>query len=411
MSQDNLRVSIIGLHYAPESSGNAPYTTRLAERLVAQGHDVRVITGYPHYPEWKLAEGYSGWRRNEVINGVRIKRLRHFIPRRVTTLSRLHMELSFGVRLLLSRWGRPEVVIVVSPALFSTGFVCLRTRLGIRRPATGLWIQDLYSRGLEETGLGNSAAAKLMKLLEGLIVRSATKTAVIHQRFADYLVSTLDVPENKISVIRNWSHAESNGPLDRSALRRQYGWKNSEIIVLHAGNMGIKQGLENVVDAARLAASRGSRVRFVLLGDGNQRPRLQGLSDGVSNVQFMPPVSDDSFIPTLRSADVLLVNEMAGLREMSVPSKLTSYFATGQPVLAATDPNSTTANEIESANAGLVVPPTDPEALLAAAERLGNDTALSQRLGHAGMKFCQEHLSEAAAIRLYDSWVRELARN
>jgi glycosyltransferase involved in cell wall biosynthesis len=248
-----------------------------------------------------------------------------------------------------------------------------------------------------------------MKLIEGLIIRSASKVSVIHQRFAEYLVSTLDVPEGKVSVIRNWTHVEPNGPFDRAAVRQQHGWENDEIIVLHAGNMGMKQGLENVIEAGRLAETRGSKVRFVLLGDGNQRPRLQALSNGLTNVQFLAPVSNESFIPTLRSADVLLVNEMAGLKEMSVPSKLTSYFAAGQPVIAATEPNSTTATEIESSKAGLLVPTMDPEALLAAAERLGQDAALSEGLGSAGMKFSQEHLSEAAAIRYYDSWVRELA--
>lgn len=409
MPKFKYRITIIGLHYSPETSGNAPYTSRLAERLSAAGHEVRVQTGYPHYPEWKLAAGYTGWQRAEVINGVPVKRLRHFIPTRVTSLGRLHMELSFGLRLLFSKWEKTDVIIVVSPALFSSAFVVLRARLGIRRPSVGIWIQDLYSRGLEETGVGTSWSARMMKFIEGAIIRSATKVAVIHQRFADYLVDSFGVPESNISVIRNWTHVASGSSLDRGAIRRKFGWLDEDIVVLHAGNMGMKQGLRNTIEAAKLAEETGSKVRFVLLGDGNQRQSLEKDSAGLKRLQILPSVADDDFIPTLRSADILLVNEMAGLREMSVPSKLTSYFASGQPVIAATESDSTTANEIALSKAGLRVPPDSPQDLLEAAEDLGSDTVLSAKLGNAGVRFAELNLSEAAALAHYESWLTQMA--
>lgn len=94
---------------------------------------------------------------------------------------------------------------------------------------------------------------------------------------------------------------------------------------------------------------------------------------------------------------------------MSVPSKLTSYFLAGLPILAATESSSTTANEIEESGAGIVVPPMNPEALVAAAEQLGSDPDGSANLGAAGIRFSEHHLSESAAIGLYDTWIRELA--
>lgn len=256
--------------------------------------------------------------------------------------------------------------------------------------------------------MGNSRMARVMKSVEGLIIRSATRAAVIHDRFADYLTTSLKVPAQDVTVIRNWTHVKESGPLDRTAIRRSHGWSDDDIIVLHAGNMGMKQGLENVVQAARLAEADGSRVRFVLLGDGNQRSRLQEMSKGLSHLQFVAPVPNEEFISTLRSADILLVNEIAGLREMSVPSKLTSYFLAGLPVLAATESNSTTANEIESSGAGIIVPPMNAAALVAAAEQLGSDPDGSAELGAAGIEFSQHHLSESAAIGLYDTWIREM---
>ena len=409
MTSPNLRITILGLNYAPEPTGIAPYTTRLAELLAAEGHDVRVLTGYPHYPEWKLADGYSGWSRTELLNGVKVKRLRHFIPKTVTNAQRIHLELSFGIRLLFAKWHRPDAVLIVSPALFATALAVMRARFGLTRPSTGVWVQDIYSRGLEETGQAGSFSARIMKKIESFVLRSATKVTVIHDRFGDYLSSELGVPASDISTIRNWTHLPASATVDRTASRRQLGWADDDVIVLHAGNIGAKQGLGNVVEAARLGESRGSRVRFVLLGDGNQRAAVQQMAAGVSRIQFIDPLPDVWFQQALQSADILLVNEMSGLREMAVPSKLTSYFATGLPVIAATEADSTTAGEIVSSGAGIRVDPSAPEALLLAVERLSADPALSATLGAAGRDYAESTLSQDAAILGYSAWLTKLA--
>src|SRR5690606_33378551 len=137
-----------------------------------------------------------------------------------------------------------------------------------------------------------------------------------------------------------------------------------ELVVLHAGNQGAKQGLENVVEAARAADAQGAPVRFVLLGDGSRRAALQAAASGIRSIQLVDPLPEDRFPAALAAADVLLVNELAGLAEMSVPSKLTSYFDAGRAVLAATSAGSTTAHEIQASGAGVRVDAEDPQALL-----------------------------------------------
>lgn len=409
VTSKKLRITILGLNYVPEPTGIAPYTTRLAEQLVEAGHDVTVLTGYPHYPEWKLADGFGGWSRREVINGVKVQRLRHFIPHTVSNFQRMHLELSFGLRLVFARWHSPDAVLIVSPALFATALAITRARFGWRKPPTGIWVQDIYSRGLEETSSGNSLSTAIMKRLEGFVLRSATKVSVIHERFGDYLSSELGVPSTDIGTIRNWTHVHATPITDRPAARTRLGWGQDEVIVLHAGNLGVKQGLGNVVDAARLAEARKSRVRFVLLGDGNQKQNIRNVAKGVKKIQFIAPLPDDQFNEALQAADVLLVNELAGLREMAVPSKLTSYFASGRPIIAATESDSTTAGEIEQSGGGIRVDANAPEALLRAAEQLGNDPALSHSLGLAGQEYAAGTLSQEAAIVKYCAWLADLA--
>src|ERR1700759_4856220 len=199
---------------------------------------------------------------------------------------------------------------------------------------------------------------------ESAILSHATGTAVVHDRFADAAVQR-GVDPKRITVIRNWAHIESpTAAVDTAKVRLQHGWKPQERIVLHSGNMGAKQGLENVVAAARLADEQGIDIRFVLMGDGNQRRLVQEEAKDVLRIEFKDPLDAEDYSQVLACADVLLVNERPSVGEMSVPSKLTSYFSAGRPVLAATDANGVTAREIRDAGAGVVVPAGDPAALL-----------------------------------------------
>lgn len=402
-------MTILGLHYSPEPTGNAPYTSSLARGLRELGHQVRVVTGHPHYPDWKIWPGFGQWTRTERVDGVPVTRLRHYVPRRPTAITRLLSELSFGLRLLFASWGRPEVVLLVSPALFSSAIVMLRARLSRKRPGIGIWVQDLYSRGVAETGAGGRAAVALMTVVESSTLRAADGVAAIHERFKAVMVSRLRVHPDRVAVIRNWSHLPPIVTDDRVDVRARRGWRDDEVIVLHAGNMGAKQALENVVEAAKVADEQGAGIRFVLLGDGNQRARLERLAQGIDRIEFIDPLPDHEFLHTLASADILLVNELPGMADMAVPSKLTSYFGTGLPVLAATDSGSVTASEIAASGAGIRTDAGKPHALVEAALRLAAEPLSSREMGAAGREFRRNHLTAEAAINRYAEWLAGLA--
>lgn len=399
-------VLLVGLNYSPEPTGNAPYTTKLAEGLARTGHRVDVFTGYPHYPNWRVAEGYRGLSTKQLINGVPVIRLRHTVPAVPRTLNRLLMEVTFGLHTALRPWGQHDIVLVVSPGLFSSAFAVAKAR--VKGIPVAIWIQDLYSRGLEETG-GSSSMTKAIKWCESKILRACTGIAVIHGRFRDYVVDELEVSRENVDVIRNWTHIQHDPIFDREAARARLGWSSDETIALHAGNMGVKQGLENVVETARLADAFDSRVRFVLLGDGNRREALQVAGEGIRSLSFLKPLSDQEYSEALRAADVLVVNERPELREMSVPSKLTSYFATGLPVVAATHPESATADEIRASGAGVLVDPQRPSALLRGVERLRHNPVEAENLGRKGPIYAAGVLSEATAIGAYSQWLASLS--
>lgn len=409
MAQARLRIAIISLNFAPERTGIARYTTSLAQGLVKRGHDVQVITTHPHYPDWQIQAGYGEWRRDELVDGVRVRRLRHFVPKKPSWIPRALAEVTFGARSTFSSWGKPDVIIMPSPALFASSMVLARARLFARKSATVIWVQDLYSLGASETQGSKASIVGALAKVESATLRHADAVAVIHPRFRDTVVSELGVQRERAGVIRNWaSVAELDENLDRAAVRRRVGWANDETVLLHTGNMGVKQGLENIIETARLAEAISLPARFVFTGGGSQKDALVERAKGLSNVQFLDSLPDGEFEQVLNSADVLLLNEKPGVAEMAVPSKLTTYFSTGLPVIAATDAASISAAEIEASGAGLRVDPDDPAALLEAVTRLRAEPALRKRLGSAGLAFRDANLAEEAAIDHYVDWLREL---
>lgn len=404
------KVTIVGLNYAPEPTGIAPYTTGLARGLQERGFVVDVVTAFPHYPAWRAADHRRGRRLTEVVDGVSLKRIPHYIPSAPTNARRGLSEVTFGIGAVLTRWSKPDVVISPSPALLASAVVQLRARLGSRRPAFGVIVQDLYSAGLAEIATGGSLTVRALTSLERRVLQDANGVSTIHDRMRSRIVTDLGVDPARVRVIRNWTHVPPPAhDVPRDAIRDRMGWRPDELIVLHTGAMGEKQALQNVVDTARLVDKRDLRIRFVLMGDGGQRRSLQDRAAGVSAVRFADPVPTAFYSGVLAAADLLLVNERVGVADMALPSKLTSYFRSGRPVIAATGEDSTTAAELTASGAGVVVAPGDPEALLRVVRSFQGDTQRASELGARGPVYCEDVLSEKASLDAYANWVHDLA--
>jgi glycosyltransferase involved in cell wall biosynthesis len=407
---DPISVTVLGINYSPEPFGIAPYTAGLCQGLVSKGYRVNVVTGMPHYPEWRVSPEYRWeWTSSEALEGVSIKRVRHTVPKRSSNLRRLLMEATFGIRGVASNWKHPDVVICTTPALIATAAFCLRRRVSIgHKPVLGVWVQDLYAVGLSETQESASTAARLAGSMESWVMQEADGIVVPHNKFRTQMIQNLHVNPEKITTIRNWTHVHSAGAADRSAYRGRFGWADNETVVLHAGNMGVKQGLENVVRAAQVADKDDLNLRFVLMGNGNQRGALEAMAARTAHLEIRDPLPQDDFVAALQAADILLVNERPGVAEMSVPSKLTSYFQSGTPVLASVGTQSNTALEIKASSAGVIVDGGDPVRLVEAAVSLGRDASLRNKLGVNGIGYAAAELSESASIEKFDHWIRHM---
>ena len=393
---------MVGIYYAPEVTGTAVNNVDMAHSLRDAGHSVTVMTGMPHYPEWRVHEPYRGHlRRNELLDGVQVRRFRNYVPAHQTALTRGLYEATFLMNAAVTAiHPRPDLVIGVIPAL--TGGWLARfhaRRFGAR---FGLVFSDLTGKAAEQSGLpGGTSVARAVRRLELGLARSAAGIGIIADGFRDYLVAG-GVDDDRIHRIVNRNRASTQSPKEpRNEVRRRMGWSDEDFVVLHAGNMGYKQALDNVLRAAALSARR-RRLRFVLIGDGNQRAPLQRLARqlDVSNLEFLPLVPSADFDSLLAAADLLLVNQRGSVTDMSLPGKVTAYFAAGVPVIAAVAPESETAKEVERSGAGLVVSPDHPEALVAGIERLADDRGIYLQLAQAGAVYMHKYLASASTSNI-----------
>ncbi|ROS22977.1 glycosyltransferase involved in cell wall biosynthesis [Cellulomonas sp. PhB150] len=399
------RVTVVGINYAPESTGIAPYTTAMARALRDAGALVRVVTGVPHYPQWEVTDPRyrSGRRWHENVDGIDVLRVAHHVPPTADLGGRARMEATFLRNALPAvRGSGADAVVAVTPSLAGLAAGVL----GSRGAPLGVVVQDLTGAGAGESGTTGRAAARAITSGELWGLRRARLVGVIAPRFGELLVEA-GVDADRVVDVPNFTHITAS-TATRDEARQVLGWSTDEVIALHTGNMGMKQGLEVLVDAGRLAGEDGGCVRVVLVGDGNQRDRLVQLAHGLARVTILEPLDDERYGLALAAADVLLLNEKPGVREMSLPSKLTSYVATGRPIVAAVEPGGISHALLTQHGAAELVGAGDAAGVLAAVHRVSSDPARAGALVAAGSRMGAALWSAPAAEARYRAFVARL---
>ena len=405
-----MRILLIGLNYAPEVVGIGPYTTELAEHLAARGDEVSVLTSFPYYPHWRIDPAYQHKRPIlvEKINGVRVVRSPILLPgTRHKTFRRILFDSSLAVTSLMasSGIGAADVVICVSPPLQLAVTAWLIARP--RHARLVLHLQDLVpDAALSISMMKEGRAVRLARRLERFVYSRADRITVISQGFFDNLLGK-GVPAEKLRLLPNWVEMTNFNGASDPAMRATLGAQNSETLVVHAGNMGAKQGLETVVDAA--AALANENIVVALVGDGSYRRELEARATqlGLTNLKFVP--LQDDFPATLAAADILVLAQRSRLVDSVAPSKLLGYMASGKPVVAAVNEQSEAARLIRDAQCGIVVPPEDPAALAAALRDLRLRPAYLNRLGETGPSYVIAHYEKTLILEQWSRLLGEYA--
>ena len=169
-----MKILVYGINYSPELTGIGKYTGEMVEWLAAQGHEVRVITAPPYYPQWQVGENYSAWRYKREEGAATVWRCPLYVPKQPSTLKRLLHLGSFAVSsffpLMAQRRWKPDRIIGVVPTLFCTPGMRLLAKLSGAR--TVLHIQDYEVDAMLGLGLaGKGKGGKVAQLDCHLVVQ------------------------------------------------------------------------------------------------------------------------------------------------------------------------------------------------------------------------------------------------
>jgi colanic acid biosynthesis glycosyl transferase WcaI len=406
-----MRLLITGMNYRPEATGIGPYTAGLAEHLAGRGHDVVVTTTFPHYPHWTWQQPTGrGWG-TERLDGVEVRRARVVLPRCPRVRWRIAYDTSFAATVLLHgiAVSRCDLVLCVTPPIqgpFAGALLARRWRVPLVLLVKDLPLEAALSVGMMRPGRGHRAGEWLERKAYAL----ADRIVVIHPRFQRSLTRQ-GVPSSRMVVIPDWVDVEEirlRSP--EPDMRALLGSSNGEFVVLHAGNMGEKQGLGIAVDAARIAGQQAP-VRLALVGDGPQRRALEVMvrEGEIGNVRLLPLQAGSTFPRLLAAADALLLTQRADVLDSVAPSKLLAYMAAGRPILAAAHPQSVAAHLVTEAGCGVIVQPEAPEALAEAMRTLRADPERRRALGLSGRRFVERHFDKRVILARWEELLAETA--
>lgn len=399
-AEDRPRIALVGINYAPELTGIAVYSTGLAEYLAGEGHEVDVYTAFAYYPRWVKAPADGGrLYRRERLNGVNVRRHYLYVPARPTAVRRMLHELSFifcaSVGYLLGP--RAEVTFVVSPPLPLGLPMALLARLKGSRLV--FHVQDLQPDAALETGLLRPGAfARALLALERWTYAAAHRVSTISRAMLSRIESK-GVRQGKTFMLANWANDERIRPRNPDTEFRRDWALGERFVVLYSGNLGVKQGLDVLLDCARLM--RGdAEVAFVIVGDGGERPHLaaRALRERLDNVQFQPLQPEASLSELLATANVAVIPQRPGITDIVLPSKLGNLLAAERPIVATAYNDSELARTLVNAQCGVVVPPGDAQALAGAIARLKATPLEAARMAANGRRYMSERMSSAALL-------------
>lgn len=405
----DLRILIVSQYFWPESFRINDLALALQER----GYEVTVLTGLPNYPSGRLFEGYNWWKkRHDNFKGISVCRVPLFLRRKGKGWQLALNYLSFVLfGCLLGPWvlrGQDfDAIFVYEPSPVTVGIPAILLRKLKQAPML-FWVQDLWPDSLFATGAIKSRfILSLIRRMVRWIYRHCDMIPVQSRGFIEP-VTRIGGTREKIGYFPNWSEALYQ-PLQLPPDAPERCEVPSEgFVVMFAGNLGVAQSLETILDAAETL--REKSVYWVVLGDGRQRPWMEeqisarGLEKvcllGRRPLETMPAYFSlaDAMLVTLRTDPVMMA---------TIPGKIQSYLACARPILGALDGEG--AKVIQESGAGFAVASGDAQGLAAAVLKMSEMGEVErQAMGDAAAAYYQKNFDRERLLGQLEGWLKAL---
>ncbi len=405
-----MKILIYGVNYAPELTGIGKYTGEMAEWLVAQGHEVRVVTAPPYYPEWKVSNEYASvFYRREQVNGVRVYRCPLYVPAKPSGMKRIIHLASFALSslpiMLKQVFWKPDVVMVIEPPLF-----CAPTAWMVARLSSGkcwLHIQDFEVDAAFELGIiPFTALQKLIFWLETGLMKGFDVVSTISNAMLQRLQSK--GVKNPV-LFPNWADLSRVQFTEdgRQAFRHDLGVEDKKCLCLYSGNIAVKQGLDILLDVAKALQN----FQFVICGDGANRQALEDSAKkyGLNNLNFLPLQPLEKLSAMLSAADIHLVIQKKGAADLVMPSKLTNIFAVGGLALVTAEEQSELGRLADKPYSCVYrCNPEDTQALIETIMTLHQDQALCEFIRAQAKSYAAQYIDKQKVLGDFQKKLQEV---
>lgn len=407
-----MKIIIYSLNFSPELVGIGKYTGEMVERLAQNPHNqVYVITTPPYYPDWSVQPPYiSYWYQKQCINNnLFIIRCPLWVPKKPNGLKRIFHLLTFTFSSFFSIIGlsiqkRPDVIFVVEPTLFILPTTLLASYLANAK--TWLHIQDFEVEAGFNMGMLKGKFLQTMILnLETWLMQRFNRVSTISKTMMQRLKKR-NIDQNKQIFFPNWVNNNIIKPIQyRSCYRDYLNITNDMIVVLYSGNLGHKQGIEIIIEAAR-KLKENHKIIFVICGKGSEKKYLEQMTINLNNVKFLDLQPLEKLNELLGMADIHILPQKVEVSGLVMPSKLTGMLSSGRVIIATAFPDTELAEIISQC--GLVTQPGDIDALVQAILQLTEDKKLRQRLGNKARLYSETYYSHETILDNFEKQVNRL---
>ena len=400
-----MRLLVITPHFTPDTAPTGVVVTSLVEEWCRLGHHAHVVTSLPWYQEHRVADGWTGRLARDGHHGTAtVTRLHPFPVRKDHTGRRAAAFGAFTVLAAVTAAatrGPFDVVVAVSPPI-TVAFAARLAALCHGCPMV-LNVQDVFPDVAITVGALNSRQLiGLARRLERTAYRAADAVTVLSTDLQENIttkVAGLSRPP-MVETIPNFVDTDNLRPLDRLTEYRRENRLGDRMVVMYAGNLGHSQSLDLVVEAARRHRNRDDLV-YVINGGGVRAEEITAVAGGLQNLIVIGYQPAERLAEVLATGDIHVVPLRTGLASASVPSKAYSAMAAGRPIIASVDQGTEVARMVADADAGLAVPPDDPDAFTAAVEYLAGDVELRTRMGVNARAWAEKCHSARVAAGAY----------
>jgi len=402
-----MRILYLSQYFSPEVGATQTRAYEMASNWVRMGHHVTLIAEVPNHPSGIIPPAFRGkLYQRDTLDGIEVIRVwvktspvKNFRNRILFYLT--YMLNAFLAGILLAR-SRYDLIYATSPPIF-VGGAALFLSWGRSIPLV-FEVRDLWPEVAVALGeLTNPTAIAWTTRLEEACYHRARLIVVVTQGNLDRLTQRGFDP-SKLALVPNGANVElfHFSEEGRRRVRQSLGLEDC-FIAIYAGIHGVAQGLNTVIEAAKLL-EENPNIHLLLVGDGPKKAELvkQVQEYRLSNLTMLPEQPREVIVDYLSAADIALI-PLRNLEQFkgTLPSKLFDAWACERPVLLGVDGEAR--RIMEQAGGGIFVPPEDPNALAENLRQLSLQPEKCQEMGKRAREFTMKDYSrQSQARRLAD---------